>query len=232
MEAISLALILSVGCSVGGSLAAGKDFWVNVLASLALLGPGLLITNVLARNWRTKRETQWIIDQAKGPIAKLCCSLSLPIERALNQLAEILPEGSVDPTYSPKNLTEPLHLSQLQFVHDGLSRVSEVISSSALAEANQHGSSVAQHLLDKRWLPFRNSDLVALREPIAQLRVVLPIHLAELNLQQAEEQIEMLSTSPGSTDDPLAPMKYMIRMMAIMNGVTGFIFEIEQQLQH
>lgn len=42
--------------TVAGVLVAAGDFALNVLASLALLGPGLLITNVLARNWRFRVE--------------------------------------------------------------------------------------------------------------------------------------------------------------------------------
>ncbi len=63
MEAVAIAIVTSIGAiiaalTIDGRDFRGYDFVINLLASISLLGPGLLITNVLARNWRHKRHTE------------------------------------------------------------------------------------------------------------------------------------------------------------------------------
>src|SRR3954453_12866550 len=52
LEWIAGACVASVGAFTWGWLLGSWGFFQNVLASIALLGPGLFLTNVVARNWR------------------------------------------------------------------------------------------------------------------------------------------------------------------------------------
>jgi hypothetical protein len=72
MEAIAVAVAgsvaaMAIALAIDGATFRGYDFLVNVLASLALLGPGLIVTNVVVRNWRHKR----VVLEASPEIAKL-----------------------------------------------------------------------------------------------------------------------------------------------------------------
>lgn len=66
-----------------GTAWAGKDFWVNVLASLALLGPGLLLTNIFAGQWRARRawerEREGLARLASQVVAAINGDLMAPI---------------------------------------------------------------------------------------------------------------------------------------------------------
>jgi hypothetical protein len=80
MEAVALAVLVSVGAItvallIDGADFRGYDFTVNVLASLALLGPGLIITNVLARNWRRRRRYLGWSKSTNDPVERACRSL-------------------------------------------------------------------------------------------------------------------------------------------------------------
>jgi hypothetical protein len=85
-----------VGIAVAGSLAAlvlgwllgAWDFLINILASVALLGPGLIATNVLARNWRTRRRNEEILNRVEGPLS---AAISV-LEGSMNRLQRALPE--------------------------------------------------------------------------------------------------------------------------------------------
>lgn len=55
-EWIAVALLMSLGAVIAGGFI-GKDFWINLLASIALLGPGLFFTNVIVRTWQRDRAT-------------------------------------------------------------------------------------------------------------------------------------------------------------------------------
>jgi hypothetical protein len=72
MEWIAISLAISVGAIVWGALLSGKDFLLNLLASLALLGPGLVITNVVARNWRSNRIVRELAAKVEYPVSAIC----------------------------------------------------------------------------------------------------------------------------------------------------------------
>lgn len=55
---VMVAMMISGLAMAVGALRGVDDFLMNVTANLALLGPGLFITNVLARNWRHETDAR------------------------------------------------------------------------------------------------------------------------------------------------------------------------------
>lgn len=80
---VLVAVLGSGGALIIGAVWAGKDFWVNILASLALLGPGLVLTNVFASQWRARRawelEKEALATSAGGVVATINGYLMPPI---------------------------------------------------------------------------------------------------------------------------------------------------------
>src|SRR3982750_3072056 len=58
LEWVGIASVASVGAFVWGWILGDWNFLQNILASIVVLGPGLLATNVLARNWRHKTDAK------------------------------------------------------------------------------------------------------------------------------------------------------------------------------
>jgi hypothetical protein len=75
MEWIAAAAVASVVAAASGTLIAGKDFLINILASVTLLGPGLFFTNVIARNWRVARAKSQLLYDVSPPVFDLVFSV-------------------------------------------------------------------------------------------------------------------------------------------------------------
>src|SRR4051794_24659832 len=81
-EWIRVALLLSAVAVWLGLKAAPGDFSLNILANLSLLGPGLILTNIIAARWKSRRR-EVAIDLALDavcdrirPLAKTCYKIS------------------------------------------------------------------------------------------------------------------------------------------------------------
>lgn len=88
MEVVAVAATGSLAALVLGWLLGAGDFLVNILASIALLGPGLIATNVLARNWRRRRRNEEILNRVEGPLF----AIMSVVEGSLNRFQQALPE--------------------------------------------------------------------------------------------------------------------------------------------
>ena len=96
-EWIAVALLASIGAGVLGGIKGGWSFWENVLASVVLLGPGLLLTNVVATRWRTRRravEIQPILNSLGRSLTPFLAGLSA-VMRAAQSDASIEDAGRI-----------------------------------------------------------------------------------------------------------------------------------------
>ncbi len=81
-EWIALAFLLGAAAFWGGWYLGSWGFVENVLAGLVLVGPGLLVTNVLAAKWRRRRELETVVLalaatlQAVAPVFELVIKIA------------------------------------------------------------------------------------------------------------------------------------------------------------
>jgi hypothetical protein len=91
-------IVGAIACSVVAAIAGcwiwGGDFVANVVASLVLIGPGLLLTNVVAGNWRNQRLASHTIGQIRGPLMLFLMAIGMGITSHYERLHELLPEDT------------------------------------------------------------------------------------------------------------------------------------------
>lgn len=185
MEAIAGALALSAACLLGGSLLAGEDFWINVLASLALLGPGLVVTNVLARNWRTKRRTTALLERVSEPIADLSREIWFDLSDGNKKLAELVPSYKLD---IPEFSDEVVGLQCYSIAIDGLLKALEGLT--PLME----NKPACQILLTSKWSFFYDTTISTCLRSIARLKDAIPTHMAEHYCRSLERSVNRNAT--------------------------------------
>ncbi len=95
-ELIGLALIATGVSAVAGWYLdehrfRGYDITINVLASLVVLGPGLVITNVIARNWQEHRKEEHLLNRLRVPVIELIAYLTRGMPEAIQELSKWAP---------------------------------------------------------------------------------------------------------------------------------------------
>ncbi len=113
-EALVGAVVLSTVTAVGGTIWAGKEFWVNVLASLVLLGPGLVITNYVAINWRDRRDKAVVTSQLAGPSQAIDLVIrQIYVDAMIGLFKQVYPDAEPPASVQPAWATPAKAMSEL-----------------------------------------------------------------------------------------------------------------------
>jgi hypothetical protein len=103
MELVYGSIVLSICALIVGLLLGPRDLTNNILANLVLLGPGLIITNIIVRNWRLRRRSQEL-----HPLLAAVYNNLMVVARDCYRLMEVLDIPVLDdpPSSQPGDLSE------------------------------------------------------------------------------------------------------------------------------
>ena len=91
MQAIVVAIAGSVVATIAGALLGGMGFLINILAAIALLGPSLVITNILARNWKLNRDRAELWRRIGPPLGKVVLIVRASLQSWTRNLPDAAP---------------------------------------------------------------------------------------------------------------------------------------------
>lgn len=208
-EWIALALVLSLGAFVWGLLLDSSALLQSELATLALLGPGLLLTNVIAVQLRNRRRSAQRESRIAATVASLISNALLfwpPIFNAFDQLdIREWAEGWHDMRTA---LIAALDAEPCKALTD-------------LAEVMAQTSSVRYHTRDlgpKELMnigdtPQPTQLLYAWQSIIAALNqdVLVPAGLARLNTSIAQQQVMRIQARTNGRSLTLSPLDPSLR---------------------
>ncbi len=238
-ELVALALLVSglsawLAWYIDGADFRGYDASVNVLASLIVLGPGLLVTNIFfVRNWRLRRDDEELVRAVDRYIFLnlIFFLLRLNLLEAMASLRTIVPDGSLPlrkhvmaetTTGRPASWHEALEMLASDWAQ--VSLVLQIIEDSD------------SRLLMARWNPLCYLQTPnSLKHLSRSLGRHMPADLIDIRVDQvaksaADVRNDLENIRADTQPDEGSLRRYHSGVNIIVDGLRGIVSELQREL--
>lgn len=210
LEWIAGALLLSVGALVWGWRLGGSAFLQNELAALVLVGPGLLLTNVIAVRLQIRRRSADRASHVAATVAALlsnALSFWLPVFNAFDQLGH---DGWADDWHDMRHDLIAARQAEPDEALATLGNAMTYASSRVRYLTEDLGPNELMNIGDT---PLPTGLLSTWRILIAVLNQDVPVSagLAQLETSMSEQQAMQIKARAGSRSLTLRPSDLSLR---------------------
>lgn len=229
-EWVLLASFGSLFCAVVGLFSWGSDLIANVVANLVLLGPGLLLTNVVAGEWHRRRQEDLFRRAISVHIEQLALMMHRSALRSRSAMHQILLRPMTD---SLVNVIAPGTEDVLTL----LGELHRAFASMVSPPGSGGGGGETELLRRAGWLPIDRPTLHEMRIQLARLQALSPFRECEGILRSIElavnagpgDELANIPTSERVGRLPAELSSYEIHVLRTIDHLQQFIEAVARE---